>query len=430
MEVLKAQTKRSKLASLKLNQLDLNTLGMVIKGVWTFKNNIDEVQLKSSIIELLAYYPQLSGRIKDESEIVLNNSGILYSVSQKSMSIYQVEKNANYLDDYNPGLNVKALKKGSAELLSIQLVKMNDGCVLSIHCAHACMDGNSFFKMVHDLSDLYNRKTISSPELYRPDTLENIPDKEKAQKLMKEKGWKSVPFTALFQFLWQQIIGVQKNVSSPIFISEKYLQSLHEALDKKGNNVGQHALLSAILVKLCQKLNNTGNSACSQVSVIDLRGRLDIFSSSYIGNAVTTITASGLDSTMSITTIATKIKASITDFISDSSLLREHVLLNMAASKYKVPYTPFDLKAMNSKKPTCFYINNLLKFDIYDIDFGGTPVAVLPNDLPDAIKIWPSSPENPGIKVYFRGYLAKRFNKIKTQKEWVESFLKDVQQEI
>lgn len=53
----------------------------------------------------------------------------------------------------------------------------------------------------------------------------------------------------------------------------------------------------------------------------------------------------------------------------------------------------------------------MLKFPIYDVDFGdGKPLLILPDDLADQIEFEPL-PDKSGVEIIFRGYLAKNIEK-------------------
>ena len=54
------------------------------------------------------------------------------------------------------------------------------------------------------------------------------------------------------------------------------------------------------------------------------------------------------------------------------------------------------------------FVTDFLKLPLYGAEFGtGAPYAVLPHDLPDQVKIWPSPPDRPGADLYFTGHLAR-----------------------
>lgn len=431
METITATKQSEKFSRWSFSQLDLNCLTLVIKGMWVFDYTLDEEQLTTSLAELLSYYPHLAGRVKDHKEITLNNKGVAYkTVSQKDTATEDIQQIKNPLDHFNEGLDIKDFSKGNASPLSIQLTQLSNGSVLNIHCAHVCMDGHAFFDMVENWSRLYQKQAIIPPTLtLSSKVLEEIPSKEEAQKQVQQKQWKSVGIGSLFRFFWQKVTGVQKHVTAPIFISNTYIQELKNSLENSsGQRYSTHTVLSALFTKLCYKLNDFKKStACSQISVIDLRGQLEGIEPSYVGNAVMNVVTPEFSPDRRLDEIAEIIDHSVQSMLKDSKTLREHVQLNIATARYKLPYTPFDLKAMNASRPTCFYVNNLLKFPIYDLDFGkGKPILVLPNDLPDAIKFWPSRPEQSGVNIYLRGYLAKRYNKIASQEEWLDQFFKHI----
>lgn len=400
---------------------------MIIKGIWVFDYPLNKEKVKSSLVKLLEFYPHVAGRMNGPNEIVLNNGGIYFSNEEYHISVLSLIKQPRSFDLYKTPIKIKKLVNGKEPLMSVKIVRLKDGCLLIIHCAHVCLDGNGFFRFVKNLEQLYQNKPIQPIDLDRSNLFfDKIPSKNKAYKLMLEKGWKQVSINTLVQYTWQKFRRIEKIVSPPIHISEDYLSAIQKQIEKKGiSHLSKHALLSSILIKLSYKLNNFKTTTnCSLVSVIDLKGRLSSFPTSYAGNATSNITTRDFNPENPLSDLAVIIDNTIAKYLlQNTDLLEEHVLLNIAASKYKIPFTPFDLQAMNAQKPTCLYVNNFLKFKLYDIDFGmGTPVLILPNDLPDALKIWPSQPDKPGINVYLRGQLGKTYNKVKNKQIWLENF--------
>lgn len=81
--------------------------------------------------------------------------------------------------------------------------------------------------------------------------------------------------------------------------------------------------------------------------------------------------------------------------------------LYCAMLEKKVQCLPFDINAMWSRHPSTFIINNCLKFNIYDMDFGsGCPVFAWPLDFGDPVRFWPAPPGEDGAYIYFTGQFA------------------------
>ena len=164
--------------------------------------------------------------------------------------------------------------------------------------------------------------------------------------------------------------------------------------------------------KMVINLNSPANKQrYTQISVADLREKIKEIPSAYIRNAVNAICTDEFNADSPLHEIAGSIDRAIKS--ADSEALKEELKLFISVFRHKIPYNNFSIDAVNTKYPTGIYINNFLKFHVYDIDFGkGTPILVLPNDLTDIIKFWPSSPDKAGVEMHLRGYIAKRYNHI------------------
>lgn len=415
----------------EFSQLDLNCLKMTIKGLWVFKNDLYQQDLETSLSQTLDYYPHLSGRLnKDKTGIVLNNEGIPFEVKEmKDLSLAHISRIKKPLDYFNNGIKLSEFLKGNAAPLSIRLTQLADAVVLSVHCAHVCMDGNGFFSMMENWAKIHRQETIEVPVLKSASKFfSDEISKEEALKTVAKNKWKRLGINTLLRFIWQNILKIADKSTPPIHISDKYLNEIKQAIAQKtGKQYGTHAVLSALVSKLCIKLNHFApNQLCSQLSVIDFRNRVDGVESTYIGNAVTNIPTPEFSASTELHEIVEIIDQTIKDKLNKNKDLAMYIHLNMATAKYKLPFIPFDLNGMNASRPSCFYVNNLLKFPIYNLDFGkGKPLIVSPNDLADAIKFWPSSPEKPGVDIYLRGYLAKRYNRLKNKPNWLNDFLQN-----
>lgn len=430
METIKATEPTLLNQKWEFTQLDLNCLKLIIKGMWIFDYYIDEKQFKKSIGILLNHYPHLAGRSINNQFILMNNEGITFEfINHQKLRIEDIQKVNNPLDVFNSKFNLKNFLKGSDAPVNIRLTHLSNGSVINIHCAHVCMDGHAFFTMMANLSKTMSNQPIEKPLLSSKSKIfSDIISKQDAMKIVEEKKWHQLGIKNLFQLVWQSFIKTTEHVTPPIYISNEYIQSLKDSIEKlQGKKYGTHVILSSLITQICINLNKFNKATkYSQITVVDIRGRIKEIDENYVGNAVANIPVHEFSSNLNFEDLCDIIDTSLKSMLENSYQFEEYIKLNIATAKYKLPYISFDLNGMSAKHPTCLYINNLLKFPVYELDFGnGNPVVALPNDLPDAIKIWPSSPKNPGINIFFRGNFAKMYNRLNNKEKWLTELLND-----
>lgn len=428
MGIVKASNPAELNSIWRFSRLDINSINMTIKGQWIFNGAIDGTKMQESLSRLLNFYPHLSGRVQDGQQIIMNNEGVVFHIAEmNNLKISDIQNIKKPLDFFNPGLNTPDFIKGTVAPLSIQLTKLSDGTLLNVHCQHVCLDGQGFFKMMNDWAKLHNNQPIEEPVLSVNSTIFTQPySKEEAMRLVVEKKWKQVGFKELLQFIRQKITKITDTVCEPIFLPDSLINTLRDNITKiNGQKPSKHAVISALVNKLCYDLSEFKKpESFSQIIVMDIRERVDGIGSNYVGNAVTNIVTPDFQSDLQIPEIAAIIDETVRSYIGNKEKLEEHVKLFIASAENKMPFVPFNLAAMNSKRPTCIYINNQLKFNVYDFDFGcGRPIFAYPNDLPDQVKFWQSPPDKPGVNIYLGGYLAKRYKRIKEREKWISQFV-------
>lgn len=425
MDIIRANTGVSGDRNWKFTALDLACFGMIIKGQWIFAKIPNIEQMKSSLAEVLDYYPHLAGRVKDNNCIEMNNEGVVFEVVDNFVySLADVTKMRKSLDKFNAGINLKNFKKGLAAPLSIRLTKLFDGAILSVHCAHVCMDGTGFYSFVDNWSRIARGESITTPTLDQS----VIPvggelTKETVSQLQVKHGWKPVGFGSLIGFVFQNAAGITSTVTEPIHISDEQINTLKDKIAESGIKCGTHASLSALILKLIIEMNGFKKPVkCTNSSVVDFRGRVANVSATYTGNAVINIETAEFSSDVSIAELARVVNESLQKI--HTSELEEIVKLSINAMFYKLPMAPFDLKAMNASRPSVFNINNQRKFPVYDVDFGqGKPLLALPNDLPDQVKFWPSTPDSPGVEIYLGSQVAVKYNNCRNRDQLLADLL-------
>jgi len=401
--------------------LDRSCAKMVIKSVWLFGGKLDVEVMRESLGRLLSFYPHVAGRIRQGSYIDINNEGVDFSVETRSSVTFEnILRDRKALDRYSRGIDLKRASKGESPLMSVTLTEIEGGCVLSVHCAHVCMDGSTFYGMMRNWGLLARGQKIVPPVVDQsrfPHAGGSLP-REQAMAKAIDMGWKPVSFSLLLTKIYQSATGVDKVRSGPINIPQALVEKARNFVASAGGRrYGDHAVLSAIVSYMLIRLSGLENDVmCSVLSVADVRGRIKSVPHEFAGNAVSNIPSPVFPAGAGLADIAAAVDESLKSMFSDPEKMKEFVELNLYAMEYKLPLVPFDIKGMSAKRPMNIYINNFSRFPVYDIDFGhGMPFRILPNDLPDAVKIFPS-PSGEGVEIYLTGYPARYYNRIKGDK--------------
>lgn len=431
MQTIKASEPHNKGMKWNFTPLDMACLDMVIKGTWLFDSLPDTEAMQSSLAALLNHYPHIAGRIREESYIEANNDGVTFSEAfAPEITLNDIRRDKNAIDRYSVKLDLGEAKKGNAPLLTAKVTHLKDGCILSVHCAHVCTDGSGFYNMMRNWARIARGEAITPPVIDQ--SMSPLTDgslsKEEVIDRVKGMGWYEVGPRILFYHLFQSITGVARSRSKAIHIPGDTIDDLRKYIsDRSGREYGDHAVLAALVARMCFKLYNTGaESKFTVLSVVDFRGKLKEVPKEFVGNAVTNIPSAGFPVNADPAVVAEAVNDSLKTMFSKPDALRDYILMNQYAMQYKIPFVPFDLMGMNSGRPTTIYLNNFSGFPMFDLDFGaGKPIEILPHDLPDAVKIFPS-PDGRSVDVYLMGYLAKYYNKIKDKEAWMSALLEDL----
>ncbi|MCQ2269485.1 MAG: hypothetical protein MJZ83_11505 [Bacteroidaceae bacterium] len=390
----------------KLTSLDLFCLDMVIKGAWIYKEMPDVQTLRESLKKLIKTYPHLTGHYQEKGKVLIwdDNYCVEPSIDTRNKPEFSVndligkdEQTWSLVNDYD----TKAFKKGKEMPFSATLVKLKDGAVLIVQCAHATMDGYSFFHLMEQWAALTKGETIKPMVVDQ----NQLPKKEaytKAEALEKAKqyGWIKMKATSLIKMLWDMFRLRNMKDTFIQLVSQEEIAKL-----KKESGAGTHAVLSALAAK--EVMSRLQQESFKTISVSDLRGHVFGVSESLMGNLSQPF-ATQEEFSLKLDTIAlAQAIQEANDAVLQSDAQDRNLRLSVCASHYGLPYYWMDPSEVFNDRPKNLYINNQLKFRACELDFGtGKPLYAFPNQLSDNVKFWQPVADGP-VQIIYWGFLAK-----------------------
>lgn len=407
-------------------RLDITCIPMVITGTWIFSPTLDVDGLKSGLKTLLQDYPHLSGRLNGNKGIQLTNKGVPFSEeNHKELSLADKYQPGDSVEQFSSKISIAKLKRGLDSPMMVKVTCFRDASILSVSCSHACMDGDSYYKMMRNWGLICRHEGYESPVLEQ--SLFPVAEDADKKVLMQQalaNGWVKVSsFQFLFRVVPVFISGQLKKRVRAFYFSADDQDALREDISKKlGFRISKHVALSAFVCKACIKLlHHTDTTECMQLNVMNARGHLKGIPQDFVGNASTMARTRAFTAGTSIEDIAGIIHESLIPMLeTPSEKTGEFIKLSMSAIAAKLPLAPFDIIRMYAKSPAIFHINNFSKLPVYDVDFGsGRPLSVIPHNLSDQILIWPAT-EKGGVEVYFSGPLAKKLKALKPTDPWLQ----------
>ncbi|HCZ22529.1 MAG TPA: hypothetical protein DHU72_03545 [Rikenellaceae bacterium] len=392
----------------KLSSLDLFSLGMVIEGAWVYSKCPDVDVLKGTLDRLLNCYPHLrDGYYNEESKSIewddtIRRPAAFEVRSEPALSASCLSANAHAVWGIARKYDIKGFKKGRVAPFSATLVKLKDGVVLYVQCAHAVMDGHSFYALVRQWASLCRGEGITPMSIDQ--TLLPSPDafsKEDALKVVQDSGWCRMKGKALLSMLFNLIRSNAIKYTYETEVGQQEIASLKESCD-----VGTNAVLSAMAAK--KLFAQLPDKECFKaIFVADLRGHFPGIGNDFFGNFSQALPL-GDEFAVSghIGELAGRIEHRLRTILS-SDEPEKMLRLSACASRYGLPYFYFDATDMNCPNPGTIYINNQLKFRACEIDFGnGYPLYAYPNRLSDMVKLWQPVSGGP-VQIIYGGFAAR-----------------------
>ncbi len=398
----------------RLSALDRVTAGMIIKGVWWFRDGLDGRRLRDGLVRLLQSRPWLAGRLTAEG-VVYDAEGEVPFVesSLPECRAETVLAESNALDRFAHPLSVAAFRRGQASPLTVSLVHVSDGALLYVQGAHVCMDGSSFYGMMADWARLCRGEAIEPVEAACRLTDPDFADDPAPAAHAEACGYVRVGWRVLARIMWNTLCGLSRRRFAVRLTGEQVAGLIERVNARLGTHYGRHVVLSALLAAAEVRLGGLdAGVACRHVSVVNLRGRMAGIPLRFDGNAVYNIVSPVFSSSDKVEVVAGMIDRTLRSlFVNGGERLTEVMRCYMSVIRDRLPYVPFDVGGMYARRSPVSYVNDFLGFSVYALDFGtGTPAAVLPPDLPDKVRLWPLPPQQGGgVEILFTGWLAGRW---------------------
>ncbi|MGN0202545.1 MAG: acyltransferase [Candidatus Cryptobacteroides sp.] len=390
----------------KLTQFDLFCLGMTIKGAWVYSQAPDYDKMRDALALIAGTYPFLNGRYREDGKTLVwdDTCSVPLPFTRADLrkhSLADVIAEGDSVWTLVKPYSINSFKGGSAGPFSAVLAELKDGAMLFVQCAHAVMDGNSFYGLVEDWSaaargESFRPRSFGSARLPLPGNI----SKEETERQVVEKGWIRIsPWKMLKMVLGLALHGSSKKT----FILECPQEELSRL--RKSSGAGSNAVLCALAMKhLAARLK--GHESYTLLLVADLRGRAEGVDEDFFGNMSQPVVVGrsidpGCGTEELAAVIAEGAKAAL-----EPSGVSDNVRLYLGSSHYGLPYFFFDASDMNSGNPGTLYVNNQLKFRACELDWGcGKPRYAFPNDLTDMIKFWQPVSGGP-VQIIFGGAAA------------------------
>ncbi|MBN1336060.1 MAG: hypothetical protein JXB39_08880 [Deltaproteobacteria bacterium] len=395
----------------ELSGIDRAVLPMVIRGTWLYEGGLDPAKLREGLAALLEHYPHVAGRMHD-GRIHQTGEGVPFThTSRPDLTLETLCDDPRLAHDLHPPWRRAAFERGQDPPLAAGLVDLEDGQALTLTCAHACMDGESFYTMARAWSRICTGRPVE-PTVLDPSLLPSFPDrsKDEAVRAARDAGWVKPSVLRMLPTLARLMLGRLGNRSRPILLDASALDAIGDAAGAglpEDVRLGRNDVITAHLTRMCARLCHPPDTVCQQVVVLDGRGHLSGVPDAFVGNVALSALGARFPAGASLPEVALATHRALAPWLARPSPALDALwCTSLELMRHRVLMATYDVSATYTRRPTVFYVNNFARMPVYDVDFGtGPPVRVVPHDLPDPILVWPAPPGRKGVEVYLAGVL-------------------------
>ncbi len=415
--------------SWELTGFDRAVQWMFLRGTWVFPGGLDIERMKHGLARVLDDYPQLAGRMEKGQRVRFGDQGVPFSVVERPELVRQ-----QLLDDHALAKTLMAkpssgkLRRGAEAPMAVRVTELADAQVLSVVCAHACMDGTSFYSFVRNWGLACRGEPWPTPVL-DPSRMPRNPARSKAEAKAAalEQGWAPVPVLGLVPTVWAMITGTLNTRSRPILLEPEDLARLRAVAEDGAGGLPlfDNDILTAYLLLQCARLVGLPAEArCTQVVVHDARGRVESLPPSFVGNASFSAIGAEHGPEDSLGVVAAAVHQALEPhLVRPSEATTRALATGLELMEHGLLLSHFDPGAMHAWRPTLCYLNNFRRLPIYEVDFGTAsqpvrPLRVIPHDLPDPVLFWPPPPGQDGVELYLTARYAVAASKLADDDPW------------
>ncbi len=422
-----ASPPRSKLRW-SLSPIDAYAFRWLIQGTWVFDADLDTQVLKQGLARLLDAYPILCGRVVGGREIEYRDNGVPFSIGyEESLNVYDFGAGRFDVRHLADRRWLWKIRRGWEPLMTVKLTKLRDGWVVTVCCSHACLDGNGFYSMVRNWGRATMEQPFPAPVLERPSgILEVKRSRAEIARSAREAGLHKLSVLGALRYL-----ASAPRVLDRVFVAHFPPETLRRCKDslvrdsgcRLSTNTAAVAHVAGCLVKL---FGLRPESKFAVSSVIDQRERVAALPETFARNAASVIATEAIPASATRGEIARCLHQRLKPMLAKPSVALETVAsLTTECAHYGLPYSTISIANMFGRSPSLFYTNSFLKFQVYDLQFGGKsgsvrPVRVVPHNLGDAVLLWPAPPSVGGLELYFSGMLARAVKALADTDPWWE----------
>jgi hypothetical protein len=398
----------------------------VLQGTWIFDVDLDAAALKRGLGRLLDAYPFLCGRVAGGGHIQSTGEGVLFDedVSAK-LSVRDFGPTDVDGTPFGAGQTGLMILNGSAPLLAVKLTHVADGCVLSICCSHACLDGHSFYTMARNFGLATTDRPFPAPVFARRPVQAKFWRRPGVAFRARKAGWHRL---TIVDNVRDTLVGAARYERRFVDrFSPEGLRRCKETLTRE-SHCDRLSTNSALVAHVAQNVGRLLDFPAGATFVVtqamNQRGRVAGVPEHFAGNAASLVATAPIPAGAPAAEIASHINRRLEPLLAKPSPEFARIAsLTEDVADHRLPYSAIPVSRMHGTRPTLVSTNSFSKFPIYDLDFGpdgrpARPIRTIPHNIGDGILVWPAPPSVGGIEIYFTGVLARAVAQLEPDDPW------------
>lgn len=384
-----------------LTGLDIGNSISVFGIALVFGKPLNALQLIDGLQKSLNRIPYFSGRVFGLGSplplVIPNNEGVLFTSSDCDEKIpdFSIDQPLKpYISKFTHGIDSENFDHHTP-LLQINLANFSDGSILGISISHFFCDGISMIEFMRDwASNIYDQGSPAIPCWNRRDV----------QQMAIGDG--KVPSASSAAIELSQPINPKRQPveTCVVRLSVSLLEQLYLKYSACADEISRQDIVMAFIFILISRCRIPQNESCSLTITYNVRRVLGL-SANYLGNAVNLLylqlSAEQIAET-EVSEIARLIRGlhveMTTERLCQDLAFWQRRMAEGCAARFMSVATSL---ALNGG----ILINNMSKFNFYDLDFGGGKPVWLETPPPSApisrgVLMLPAPTQDPGIDLH------------------------------